>query len=144
TMCQTPFRSKRCLTRPSTGPAQRRVRPVSLRLATSAPSARPRSSSIPLAPPPPPREGGGGGGGGGSFGFDDGGGAAATVIVKACSATAPAASLTRSTTSWLPTSPSPGVPDRLAVPSPLSVNVSHAGSVGALIASVSPASGSVA
>ena len=47
-------------------------------------------------------------------------------------------------TSCSPTSPAAGVPVRTAVPSPLSVNVSHAGTVGAVTVRVAPLSGSEA
>ena len=55
----------------------------------------------------------------------------ATVIVKDCSSKSPP-SLTRIVTGLAPTSAFPGVPDSRAVPSPLSVSVSHDGSVGAV------------
>src|SRR5690606_6191915 len=66
-----------------------------------------------------------------------------TVITKACEPTAPVASAASITTSWSPTSSTVGVPASNAVPSPLSVSASHAGSTDALIVSASP-SGSVA
>ena len=67
-----------------------------------------------------------------------------TVTVNASSTNAPARSVTRSVTEWSPTSPLSGVPDSVAVPSPLSTSVSHAGSAGAVTASVSPTSTSSA
>lgn len=69
--------------------------------------------------------------------------AAATLKLRACVEDAPDESVTRTVTLTAPISPTPGVPPRLAVPFPLSVNVSHDGKVVALKLN-RPPSGSLA
>ena len=57
----------------------------------------------------------------------------ATLIVNEWLVTPPSGSVATITTLLLPTSPCKGVPDNVAVLSPLSVNVNHVGLVGAVI-----------
>ena len=80
-----------------------------------------------------------------SVDVNDGAAFPVTAIVNICSVNllGVPSSVTRSVTGLSPTSPAPGVPDSVAVPSPLSTSDSHAGMVGAVMVSVSPTSASL-